>query len=57
MPRGKGIYDDEDDSEPTGGDSERKGGRPGPTDEGREGGMATRENAPDVADTGGEPTA
>jgi hypothetical protein len=49
MPRGKGIYDDED---------EPKGGRPGPTDEGREGGMATRENAPDVADdqgSGGEP--
>ena len=31
--------------------------RPGPTDEGGEGGMATRENAPDVADTAGEPTA
>jgi hypothetical protein len=25
---------------------EPKGGRPGPTDQGREGGMATRENAP-----------
>jgi hypothetical protein len=42
MPRGKGIYDDEDE--------EPKGRRPGPTDEGREGGMATREAAPDVAD-------
>ncbi|HET6737067.1 hypothetical protein, partial [Mycobacterium sp.] len=49
MPRGKGIYDDEE---------EPKGGRPGPTDQGREGGMATRENAPDVADdqgSAGEP--
>jgi hypothetical protein len=50
MPRGKGIYDDED-------AGELKGGRPGPDDEGREGGMATRENAPDVAETGQEPTA
>lgn len=50
MPRGKGIYDDEDADEP-------KSGRPGPADEGREGGMATRENAPDVAETGQEPTA
>jgi hypothetical protein len=50
MPRGKGIYDDKDADEP-------KGGRPGPTEEGREGGMATRENAPDVAETGQEPTA
>jgi hypothetical protein len=49
MPRGKGIYDDED---------EPKGGRPGPKDEGGEGGMATREEtAPDVAETGSEPTA
>jgi hypothetical protein len=48
MPRGKGIYDDEDADE---------GGRPGPTDEGREGGMATRENTPDVAETNEEPTA
>jgi len=52
MPKGKGIYDDEGSN-----DSEKKGGRPGPTDEGGEGGMATREQAPDVADTGGEPTA
>ena len=44
MPRGKGIYDDEDADEP-------KGGRPGPTDEGGEGGMATRENTPDVDET------
>jgi hypothetical protein len=43
MPRGKGIYDDEDSDKP-------KAGRPGPTDEGREGGMATREVTPDVAD-------
>jgi hypothetical protein len=46
MPRGKGIYDDEDSGEP-------KGGRPGPTDQGREGGLATRENAPDVAEDQG----
>jgi hypothetical protein len=50
MPRGKGIYDDEESGEP-------KGGRPGPKDEGREGGMATRESAPDVAKTDQEPTA
>ncbi len=50
MPRGKGIYDDENAEEP-------KGGRPGPRDEEREGGMAARENAPDVADSGEEPTA
>jgi hypothetical protein len=49
MPRGKGIYDEDAD--------EPKGGRPGPADEGGEGGMATRENAPDVAETGQEPTA
>ena len=50
MPRGKGIHDDEHADEP-------KGGRPGPTDEGGEGGMATREVAPDVAmpDEGQEP--
>ena len=36
---------------------EPKGGRPGPKDEGGEGGMATRENAPDVAESGEEPTA
>jgi len=29
---------------------EPRGGRPGPADKGREGGMATREVAPDVAD-------
>lgn len=51
MPKGKGIYDNEADDEST------KGGRRGPTDEDDEGGMATRENTPDVADTGGEPTA
>jgi hypothetical protein len=49
-PGTKGIHDDEDADEP-------KGGQPGPTDEGREGGMATRENAPDVAETDQEPTA
>ncbi|BBY94329.1 hypothetical protein MGALJ_39980 [Mycobacterium gallinarum] len=52
MPKGKGIYEDH-----TVDESEKKGGRPGPTDEGGQGGMATREEAPDVADTGGEPTA
>lgn len=36
MPRGEGIYDEEHATEP-------KGGRPGPKDEGGEGGMATRE--------------
>jgi hypothetical protein len=41
MPRGNGIYDDERDDEP-------KGGRPGPSDQGREGGMATREVAPEI---------
>jgi hypothetical protein len=51
MPKGKGIYDDEDSDETT------KSDRPGPTDQGGEGGMATRENAPDVAETDGEPTA
>ena len=45
MTRGQGIYDDESADEP-------KGGRPGPKDEGREGGMATRENTPDVAEGG-----
>ena len=50
MPRGKGIYDDEGSDEP-------KGGRPGPTDEGGEGGMATREHTPDVDESSEEPTA
>lgn len=36
-------------SEPT--SSEPKGGRPGPADRGGAGGMATRENAPEVAET------
>jgi hypothetical protein len=49
MTRGRGIYDDETADEP-------KGGRPGPKDEGREGGMATRENTPDVAEPDQEPT-
>jgi hypothetical protein len=50
MPKGQGIYDDEN-------ADEKKGGRPGPSDHGNEGGMATRENAPDVAEGGQEPTA
>ena len=50
MTRGQGIYDHESGEEP-------KGGRPGPKDEGKEGGMATRENTPDVAEDGEEPTA
>ena len=50
MTRGSGIYDDESGDEP-------KGGRPGPNDEGKDGGMATRENTPDVAEGGAEPTA
>ncbi|GFG54013.1 hypothetical protein [Mycolicibacterium agri] len=50
MTRGKGIYDDLND------DGEKKGGRPGPTDQNREGGMATREVAPDVAEPDEEPT-
>lgn len=29
---------------------EPKGGRPGPVDHGRDGGMATRENAPELAE-------
>jgi hypothetical protein len=49
MPRGKGIYDNEDTEEPT--------GRPGPKDEGGDGGMATRENTPDVDESSEEPTA
>ncbi|WP_299557768.1 hypothetical protein [uncultured Mycolicibacterium sp.] len=53
MPKGQGIYRDE---EPLA-DEQKKGGRPGPTDQGREGGMATRELAPDVAEPGAEPTA
>ena len=50
MPRGKGIYDDEDTDAP-------EGGRPGPTDEGGEGGKATRDNTPDVDESSEEPTA
>ena len=47
MPRGKGISDEEDADEPT-------GGRPGPSDQG---GMATRENAREIttADDAAEP--
>lgn len=50
MPVGRGIYDDETADEP-------KGGRPGPKDEGGEGGMATRESTPDVDEAAEEPTA
>ncbi|MGV0790501.1 hypothetical protein [Mycolicibacterium sp. XJ1819] len=50
MPRGKAIYDNE-------GESDADKPRPGPTDQGRDGGMATRENAPDVAEPTEEPTA
>ncbi|WP_175585831.1 hypothetical protein [Nocardia cyriacigeorgica] len=32
---------------------EPEGGRPGPTDQGRDGGMATREVAPEIAETDG----
>ena len=46
----RGKEDDEDSDEP-------KGGRPGPTDEGGEGGMATREHTPDVDESSEEPTA
>ena len=49
MPRGKGIYDDEDTEEPN-------GGRPGPKDESDDGGRAA-DDTPDVAETDGEPTA
>ncbi len=49
MTRGKGIYDDES-------ADEEKGGRPGPTDQDREGATATREVAPDVAEPDQEPT-
>lgn len=38
----------------TAGAHEPKGGRPGPTDEGRSGGMATRENAPEIAEDSGD---
>jgi hypothetical protein len=58
MPRGNGIYDNEDTEEPT-------GGRPGPKDDRGLGGMATRDNAgmatrdnaPDVDESSEEPTA
>ena len=51
MPRGTGIYDDEL------ADDEPKGGRPGPTDQGKEGGMATREVAPEVTTAEDAPAA
>ncbi|MEU4708414.1 hypothetical protein AB0G00_18440 [Nocardia salmonicida] len=40
---------DHDEKEPT----EPKGGRPGPTDQGKNGGMATREHAPEIAEAEG----
>ncbi|MFI1235619.1 hypothetical protein [Nocardia salmonicida] len=40
-------HDDKDHTEP-------KGGRPGPTDQGKDGGMATRELAPEIAEGKGE---
>jgi hypothetical protein len=33
---------------------EPKGGRPGPADHGGDGGMATRENAPEIAEPDGD---
>lgn len=45
MPRGEGIYDEEHTTEP-------KGGRLGPTDQGGEGAMASREVAPEVTTSG-----
>jgi hypothetical protein len=51
MPKGKGIYDDEDSGEST------KDDRRGPTDQDGDSSTRSRDNAPDVADTRGEPTA
>jgi hypothetical protein len=48
MPRGKGIYDDEDADDSKGQRSKS---------DGDDGDTATRGDAPDVADTSGEPTA
>ncbi len=53
MPTGKGIYDDDSAEER----DAKKAQRTGPSDEGGNGGMATRESAPDVAESDGEPTA
>ena len=47
MPTGKGIYDDNNADER----DKRKAQHSGPTDEGSEGGMTTREHAPDVAES------
>ena len=46
MPRGKGIYDNEETEAP-------KGGRPAPNDDSGDGGTAT----PDVDESSEEPTA
>ncbi|WP_280339628.1 hypothetical protein [Nocardia neocaledoniensis] len=43
---GKSEHDDEKSKDP-------KGDRPGPTDQGKDGGMATRELAPETAETPG----
>ena len=48
MPRGKGIYDNEHTEEPN---------VPGPKADSGDGGMATREHAPDVDESSEEPTA
>ncbi|WP_169811459.1 hypothetical protein [Nocardia harenae] len=37
-------------TEPEHTDDEPKGGRPGPTDQGGDGGMATREHAPELTE-------
>ncbi|MFC8045449.1 hypothetical protein [Nocardia sp. NPDC057353] len=37
-------------------DDEPKGGRPGPTDQGRDGGMATREHAPELTEPDADDT-
>lgn len=36
-------------------DDEKKGGRPGPKDQGHQGGMATREVAPEIAEESDSP--
>lgn len=52
MPTGRGIYDDDDADER----DKRKQRRSDPPDDGGEG-RATGEKTPDVAESGGEPTA
>jgi hypothetical protein len=48
MPKGKGIYDDDD-------RDQRKSVEWGPTDQGGQGGAASREHAPDVPENTEEP--